>query len=191
MDLWIWAVVLLAVGLSLAVLEVFLPSGGLIGFLAGCTLVAAIVIAFKEGSAVGLAVLSTALVGIPIVVTVALQLWPKTALGRRMLLVVPESDDVLPDSPRQRFVKGLVGRVGLAKTKMLPAGAVTIDGRTIDAVSEGSPIEIGQRVRVLEVRANRVVVRPVTDETPLENAADPLARPIDTITTDPFGEHPA
>jgi membrane-bound serine protease (ClpP class) len=136
-------------------------------------------------------VLSTALVGIPIVVTVALQLWPKTALGRRMLLVVPESDDVLPDSPRQRFVKGLVGRVGLAKTKMLPAGAVTIDGRTIDAVSEGSPIEIGQRVRVLEVRANRVVVRPVTDETPLENAADPLARPIDTITTDPFGEHPA
>jgi membrane-bound serine protease (ClpP class) len=191
MDLWIWAVVLLAVGLSLAVLEVFLPSGGLIGFLAGCTLVAAIVIAFKEGSAVGLAVLSTALVGIPIVVTVALQLWPKTALGRRMLLVVPESDDVLPDSPRQRFVKGLVGRVGLAKTKMLPAGAVTIDGRTIDAVSEGSPIEIGQRVRVLEVRANRVIVRPVTDETPLENAADPLARPIDTITTDPFGEHPA
>jgi len=171
MDLWIWAVVLLAVGLSLAVLEVFLPSGGLIGFLAGCTLVAAIVIAFKEGSAVGLAVLSTALVGIPIVVTVALQLWPKTALGRRMLLVVPESDDVLPDSPRQRFVKGLVGRVGLAKTKMLPAGAVTIDGRTIDAVSESMPIEVGQTVQVIQVRGRVVVVRPVDKE---PQPTDPL-----------------
>ena len=62
------------------------------------------------------------------------------------------------------------------------------DGRTIDAVSEGFPIAIGQKVRVIEVRGNRVVVRTIEDDTPGGNEADPLARPIDSVIPDPFGE---
>jgi len=34
------------------------------------------------------------------------------------------------------------------------------------------------------------VVRPIRDETPVETAADPLQRPIDSISTDPFKEPP-
>ena len=44
--------------------------------------------------------------------------------------------------------------------------------------------------RVVEVRANRVVVRPLTDETPSPSAKDPLRRPIDSIADDPFEEEP-
>jgi membrane-bound ClpP family serine protease len=188
MEPWIWAVILLALGLGLSVLEVFLPSGGIIGFLAASAILAAILVAFREGSGTGLAVLSSAMVTIPVVIALALRFWPKTAIGRRMLLSSPESDEILPDNPRYHYLKGLVGRVGVAKSKMLPSGAVSIDGRTIDALSEGFPIEIGQRVRVMEARGNRVVVRPVTDEIPEDNEADPLARPIDTVVPDPFGE---
>ena len=36
MEPWMWAVVLLAVGLSLTAMEVFLPSGGLLAFLSAC-----------------------------------------------------------------------------------------------------------------------------------------------------------
>ena len=73
---------------------------------------------------------------------------------------------------------------------MLPGGAITIAGRTVDAVSEGMPIEAGQAVRVIEVRANRVVVRPLEEETPTESARDPLERPIDSVAPDPFEEPP-
>lgn len=194
MEPWVWAVLLLAAGLSLAVVEIFIPSGGLIGFFSFCTIVASIIVAFRQGSMLGLGMLAAALAGLPIVIVVALQWWPKTPLGRRMLLKVQDEEDLLPDSPRLRYLKSLIGRVGKATTKMLPSGAVLIDGRNIDAVSEGMAIEAGQRVRVIEVRANRVVVRTVNDEAPSEDAKDPLARPIDTIipdVRDPFGDQPA
>jgi membrane-bound ClpP family serine protease len=191
MEYWVWAVLLLAVGLSLAILEVFLPSAGMIGFLAACSIVAAIIMAFRQGTGVGLSVLAGALLAVPMVVMAALYYWPKTPLGRRMLLTVPDTSEVLPNSPQQRYLKGLIGRVGQAKSKMLPSGAVVVDGRTIDAVSEGMPVEIGQRVRVIEVRGNRVVVRPTEDEVASADETDPLARPIDTVLPDPFGEPPA
>lgn len=188
MDPWVWALLLLAIGLSLSILEVFFPSGGMLGFLAAAALVAAVVMAFREGQTVGLMVVAATLVGVPIVVAVALQLWPKTPMGRRMLLASPTGAEVLPHNPKQEQLRGLVGHTGYAKSKMLPSGAVSIDGRTIDALSEGMPIEMGQRVRVIEVRANRVVVRPIDDDAPRADAQDPLQRPIDSIAPDPFGE---
>ena len=188
MDPWVWAVLLLALGLSLSILEVFFPSGGLLGFLAAAMLVTAVVMAFREGQTTGIVVVAGAVVGVPIVVVLALQLWPKTPMGRRMLLASPTDDDVLTQNPKQLQLRSLVGRVGVAKSKMLPSGAVVIDGRTIDAVSEGVPIDEGQKVRVIEVRANRVVVRPLENDAPEPDAKDPLQRPIDAIGPDPFNE---
>lgn len=190
MDPWIWAVLLLAIGMALSIMEIFFPSGGLFGFLCVATIVGSIVMAFRQGPYTGMAVLCTAIVGLPCMVALALKYWPKTPMGRAMLLTTPEPGDLLPDSPRLRYLKGLIGRVGQAQSKMLPSGAVRIDGKTIDAVSEGVAIEPGTHVRVIEVRANRVVVRPVDDETPTLGESNPLARPIDSIVPDPFDKPP-
>lgn len=189
MDPWIWAVVLLALGLGLAVLEVFIPSGGILGFLACSSIVAGVIVAFvKGGPQVGLLVLGGAVVGLPTVVIMAFKWFPRTAMGRKVLLMAPNSEDILPEDPHRDYLKELVGRVAPAKCKMRPAGAITVDGRTIDAVSEGMPIEEGQMVRVIEVSGNRVVVRLVDDEIPSDSAEDPLRRPIDSVATDPFDQ---
>jgi membrane-bound ClpP family serine protease len=193
MDPWIWAVLLLSLGLGLAVLEVFIPSGGILGFLACSSVVAGIVLGFRQEEPwwVGPAILVGAVAGLPTVVVMAFKYLPKTAMGRRVLLMAPKSEDILPEDPRMKRLKGLVGQVARTKCKMLPAGAITIDGRTVDAISEGMPIEAGQMVRVIEVRANRVVVRPLDEEVPSESAEDPLRRPIDAVAPDPFEEPPA
>lgn len=194
MEPWLWAVLLLAVGLSLTIVEIFIPSHGLIGFTALCAIVASIIVAFRQGSMLGLGMIAAALVGLPAVIMLALQWWPKTPLGRRMLLRVPEEEELRSDSPRLHYLKSLVGQIGTAKTRMLPSGGVQIDGHTIDALSEGMVIEPGQRVRVVEVRANRVVVRPVNEESTAVDENDPLSRPIDTIlpdASDPFDDRPA
>jgi membrane protein implicated in regulation of membrane protease activity len=101
-------------------------------------------------------------------------------MGRRLLLDVPTSEEVLPDTPQRRALRQLVGRTGVAKSVMLPSGAVMVDGHAIDAISEGMPIEIGQRIRVIEVRGNRVVVRPADDEAPAD-PNDVLSRPIESL----------
>jgi membrane-bound ClpP family serine protease len=188
MDPWIWAVLLLALGLGLAVLEVFIPSGGILGFLACSSIVAGIIIGFQQDEPwwVGPAILAGAVIGLPTVVILAFKWLPRTAMGRRVLLMAPKSEDILPEDPRMEYLKGLVGQAARAKCKMRPAGAITIDGRTVDAVSEGMPIEAGQMVRVIEVRANRVVVRPLDEEITSESAEDPLRRPIDSVAPDPF-----
>ena len=77
-----------------------------------------------------------------------------------------------------------MGRVGITRSKMLPSGAVEIEGQMVDAITRGKAIEPGQYVVVTEVRANRVVVRPAKpDERPGRPIADddPLSRPIDEL----------
>ena len=68
--------------------------------------------------------------------------------------MAPTSEDVLPDDPEKERLKGLIGRTGRAKSKMLLSGVITIDGRTVDAVSESMPVEVGQTVRVVQVRGH-------------------------------------
>jgi membrane-bound serine protease (ClpP class) len=184
---WAWAILLLMVGFGLAVMEVFIPSGGILGFLAICSVIAAITVGFMDGRTwVGFGILTAAVFGVPAAVILALRWWPKTPLGRRMLLRVPSDADVLPDGPRQQKLKQLVGRIGVAKSKMLPSGLVAVDGRKVDAVTEGMPIDMGTRVRVLQVHGNRVVVRPVDGESDGGDESDTLSRPIDALGGDPF-----
>jgi membrane-bound serine protease (ClpP class) len=185
---WVWSILLLVLGLGLAILEVFIPSGGILGFLSFCSILAAIILGFwdTERRWVGMVVLAVAIVGLPMTIVMAFKVWPKTAIGRRVLLMAPKTADVMPEDPRMDYLKGLIDRIAETKCEMLPGGAITIDGRTVDAVSEGMPIQAGRQVRVIEVRANRVVVRPIEDQTPSESAQDPLLRPVD----DPFDEPP-
>ena len=184
---WAWAILLLVSGLALVVLEVFIPSGGVLGFLAICSILASVVVAFLEGPGPGLVFLATAIFGLPVVIVAALKYWPRTAMGRRILLAAPESDDVLPRGEHHDLRK-LIGRIGRTKSQMLPGGAISIDGRTLDAVSEGVPIERGQPIRVVDVQATTLVVRPIEEKEPggPGSTSDPLSRPIDAVGPDPF-----
>lgn len=188
---WVLPVLLLTLGAGLVVLEVFFPSAGILGFLAACSILAAILVGFMQGPVIGFIVLSVAVVGLPVVVILAFKYWPRTAMGRRVLLFSPDSDEVLPEDPQIDHLRSIIGQVAETKCKMLPAGAITLEGRTVDAVSEGMPIEAGKLVRIIEVRANRVVVRPLDEEELSESAEDPLRRPIDAVVPDPFDDEQA
>ncbi len=185
---WVWAILLLVLGIGLAVLELFIPSAGILCVLAAASVVGAVIMGFRQGPIMGFSILVAAVVGLPAMLVLALKYWPRTAMGRRVLLAAPKSEEVLPDDPSLRALKAMVGRVGRAKSRMLPAGIISIDGRTIDALSEGTPIDPGQAVRVIEVRGNRVVVRRVEEETPSQSAENPLERPINSVVPDPFEE---
>jgi membrane-bound ClpP family serine protease len=178
-----WAILLLLIGLSLVVLEVFIPSGGIIGILSAVAMIAALVMAFQESSTtgpmVGFVFAAVTVFAVPTLIAVAFKFWPRTPMGKAFLGDLPTDADVLPEDPR----RALLGRVGVARTKMLPSGAVEVDGQMIDAVTQGQAIEPGTYVVVIEVRANRVVVRPAgKDQRPShENSNDLLSRPIDEL----------
>jgi membrane-bound serine protease (ClpP class) len=151
-----WAVVLLVLGCGLLVLEVFIPSGGIFGFLAAVAVIGSLVMGFRRDVTTGLSFMAIAVIAVPAVVGLAFKYWPKTPMGRAFLGELPDEHEVKPDDPR----RNLVGRVGIAQSKMLPSGSVLIDGQYVDAVSQGLAIDQGEPVIVVEVRGNRVMVRP-------------------------------
>jgi membrane-bound ClpP family serine protease len=191
MDYWVWAVLLLVLGMCLGIMEVFFTSAGLLAFLSAASIIAAVIMGFQQGPMGGFVILILAMAGMPTVVVLAFKYWPKTSIGRRVLLSAPTSEDVLPDDRNKDHLKALIGRVAKAKSKLLPSGVVIVDGHNVEAVSEGMPIEVGQELRIVQVRGKRVVVRPIELDAPSDTAKDPMRRPIDAILEDPFDEHPA
>ncbi|MBP87791.1 MAG: hypothetical protein CMJ64_13890 [Planctomycetaceae bacterium] len=188
MDPMLWSIFLLIAALALIVFELFVPSGGVLSFLAAAAAVASIVVAFTASPRQGMIMLVVTTILVPIVLGSAIRWWPHTPIGQLILIRRPENpDDVLPDTDEYRGLKPLVGKLGKAKTKMLPSGSVTIDGRTYDAVSEGMAIETGQAIRVVDVRTNRIVVRPSSEQpsevlpTASVVSDDPLSQPIDAL----------
>ncbi len=168
-----WALLLLRLGCIFLVLEFFVPSSGTLGVLAGLSLVAAIVLAFLEGPVQGLGMLTAVAIIVPTACMLAVKYWPHTTIGRLILIQRPERpEEVLPETEAYRGLAQLVGRKGQAKSMMLPAGAVQIDGRTYDAVSEGMAIDAGTAVVVVGVSMQHIIVRPDDSPVPAELVPD-------------------
>ncbi len=181
-----WAILLMVLGCALVVLEVFIPTGGLISILSGVAFIGSIVIASWEspttGPLTGLTFAGITVIVVPVLIATAFKYWPRTPMGRAFLGEPLTDADVQLKDPR----RALLGRVGIARSKMLPSGAVEIDGQVIDAITQGVPIEPGTYVVITEVRANRVVVRPASkDQRPGNQTAqeikDILNQPIDEL----------
>lgn len=195
MDPLAWSICLLIAAIALIVLELFIPSGGLLSFLSAVAVVASVVVAFSAGPRTGFLMLIVVGVVVPAILASAVRWWPHTPIGQLILIARPEyPDDVLPDTEEYRGLRQLIGKVGKSKSKMLPSGAIVIEGRTYDAVSEGMAIDAGVTVKVMAIRTNRIVVRPtdqaVTSTTaPSTNeAADVLSQPIDSLGIEGFDE---
>jgi membrane-bound serine protease (ClpP class) len=190
-----WAILLLLLGLMFLVLEFFIPSGGALSVMCALSFLAAIVVGFMAGPAIGAAVLVAVCVIVPAAVGAAVRWWPDTPIGKLVLIQRPRSaDEVLPETIAYRGLKDLVGRRGRAKGLMLPSGSVLIDGKTYDAVSEGMPIEPSQPVIVVNISTQRLVVRP--DNTIQAELADQASaatsaksnEPLVPDIPDPFAE---
>ncbi|MEX0585793.1 MAG: NfeD family protein [Pirellulales bacterium] len=186
----VWAVVLLAAGLAFVLLEMFVPSGGVLGVLAALAIVGSIVMAFlHHNTYVGIGFAVVEVIGISALVAGLLKWWPDSAIGRRIVPQLLTGEEVLPDNEQVQALRQLLGKVGTARCLMLPSGAISIEGRVVNALSEGMAIEAGTRVRVIEVRGNRVVVRPVQDEPPpRRDPNDVLSRPLDELGLDSLDE---
>jgi membrane-bound ClpP family serine protease len=179
----IHAVGMLLLFFALLVLELFIPSGGLLGIGAAAALIAAIVIGFLHSLAAGSIILVGSAIVVPAVISLGLRIWPRTAVGRRMLTIDHEAEAQRDAEERQRR-EAIIGKVGIAKTDMLPSGLVEIDGMRLDAVSLGMVIDRGQTVEVVNVVSGKIHVRPVEakpETTEAPRVPETLETPIESL----------
>jgi membrane-bound serine protease (ClpP class) len=167
--------VLLGVGVAIAVLEFFLPSGGILAIAAATSLIGSVACFFAYDAAWGVGALVLYLAGSPVAILLGVKLWTHTPLAKSMVLGGVEGDEedgAPPESalaqptrvgvgaPGSRVpVASLMGKSGVALTTMRPVGFVRLDDERIEAHAESGMIEAGTRVVVVECEGARVVVR--------------------------------
>jgi membrane-bound serine protease (ClpP class) len=153
-------IVLLVLGFGLLVLEVFLPSMGALTVASLGCFAGSIVLAFQEGTTFGFTLLGAAAVGMPVVLIVSFKVFPKTPLGKHMILSGPGR--LIRHATRAER-RDLVGKIGVTLSRLRPSGIAEIEGQRIDVVTRGELVEPDVRVEVIENRGNRFVVRSVEE----------------------------
>jgi membrane-bound ClpP family serine protease len=153
--------VLIGAGFLLLVAELFLPSGGVLSVLSACGIIGGIVMAFFYDTSTGLWTLLGVCIALPIISSMLFHYWPKTPLGKRFFLPPLDEAATVASLPENIELEELRGQFGQALSSLRPAGVVDFNGRRIDCITEGVMVERGQWVRCIDVRAGRVLVRPV------------------------------
>ena len=161
---------LIVVGFLLLGAELFIPSGGVLFVLALASLGIGVALTYQHSLQVGLATMIAVFIALPVVGGMLLHYWPRTPIGKRLVMNVPSEDESV--QPAQKQLEPLRGHIGKALSSLRPAGVVDFDGQRVDALTEGMMVDPGQWVRCIDVRGGKVIVRavekpPVTD---LENA---------------------
>lgn len=160
-DAGILATILLVIGLFLLGLEFFIPSFGMIGTLAGVSLVISLWSANKAwGNGVNptffWSYVALLVAGIPGTICGSFYAIQHTPLGKAVVLQPPQvSAAVNP-------LEELIGRRGTAQTLLTPGGMVIIDRQRLHGESVGMLVDPGTPVVVVGISGNRVVVRPLT-----------------------------
>lgn len=176
----LWSLGLLALAFACLILEFLVPSAGLIGVGAAMAFAAAIFIAFTDSTSLGMTFTAVVALTVPVILVAMIRIWPHTPIGRRMLNLPPQdaADGGPPEDPRMRHLRELVGRVGRARTHLLPGGQIEIDGRRYDAVAAGA-IDRDSAVEVFSVEMGKIHVRP-TDRKPPDPLRDGGRETIET-----------
>lgn len=152
---------LLVLGLVCVVFEVFVPSGGLLGFTAGVFLVAAVAIAFAAyGEGFGVVILLVVALVTPVVVFWGFRVWPETSLGRQMVLWPPSPEELGPNALPAGGGSDLTGKIGRAVTDLRPGGVVKVEDREFSAICPLGVVRQGTPIVVREVRGSYLVVEP-------------------------------
>ncbi len=167
-------IVLIALGLILLVVEVFVTPGFGVAGISGLLVMALGLLLALLGLDLRFALETgevwTALLRVfasfgatVLAFAVFLYFAPESRFASRLVLkekvrgtVVREGGDGGPEAGDE-----LLGQEGVAVGDLRPAGIVRIGDRRVDVVTEGDYVDAGATVRVIEVRGNRVVVREV------------------------------
>ncbi len=152
-----WGLGLLGMAVLLVVIEIFLPTGGVVAVLSALAALGGIIALFMHDITWGAIGLLGVLIAAPIAFFGGLRVWEHSPIGRRMMGVPPDEDAQEQQTQDER--EALVGEVGVAVSPLRPVGVIKVEGRRLDAQAEISFIEAGEPVVITKVDGLHILVR--------------------------------
>jgi membrane-bound serine protease (ClpP class) len=152
------AYLLIALGVLLLAAELLFPSGIMFA-LALAAIAIGVTMTFAYDVTTGIITLLVVAVSLPALGAALVHYWPRTRIGRKFILRAPDEEETLASRPVNQELERLRGRYGKTLSAHRPAGITEFDGRRVDTITEGMPVEPGQWVRCIDVKAGKVIVR--------------------------------
>ena len=152
----IYHIAVFLAGVLLIIVEILLPTVGLLAGLGVAAMLYSIVLALG-GDIGALAALGIALVLSIIFFLLIVSRLPSSKLWNKVVLQKSSRTEEGYVSAAERAE--LVGKTGEVLTELRPSGTARIDGCPVDVISEGAFIQKGKSIVVLSVNGSRVVVR--------------------------------
>lgn len=154
-----WGVLIIFIaGIVLLLIEAAVPGFGIPGIGGLVCVIASIVLAAGSVESAILS-LSIAVVLTVIVAVLLIKYGPRSPYLDRIILKTAQNKET--GYSGIIIKEDLVNKEGIVVTYLRPSGTVEIEGKRIDAVSEGEFIEKGAKVKVVKVEGPRVVVRKI------------------------------
>lgn len=157
-----WALILIAMAAALFFVELLVPAGGAIGFLAAVCLIAGIVMLFGVNTKLGLAATAISLAALPVMFMFAIKVWPHTPVARWITLGGDEAEEAThaPTNDPTK-VEGLPvrGARGEAVSDLRPVGICRFEDERHECLAIGGVIEAGDQIEVAVVDGNQIKVR--------------------------------
>lgn len=157
------AVLLGAGAFVLFLLELVIPSGGLLAILCILCAIGSVVVGFFHGPMTGMILLAAYSIAAPFLIVLGLRVATRSRIGRRMVLRASDPARTVPSDTGE--VDGseappAMGATGEALTPLRPSGFVRIESRRLDATAEGDFIDAGVAIEVVGHRDGHLRVRP-------------------------------
>lgn len=163
-DLLIWGLTLMLAAGVMLVVEVFVPTAGILGVVAAVTALIGVVCLWRYNEYYGAGGLLAAVIIGPTIAYYGLKMYRHTPLGRKMI-GVPDDEELerrrLAEEAEKAATHALVGKEGTALTDLRPVGMIQVGEQRLDALAEVVFIQKGSRVRVIGVSTGQVRVRQI------------------------------
>ncbi|MDQ0876922.1 membrane-bound ClpP family serine protease [Paenibacillus sp. V4I3] len=144
------------IGLILLILELVVPSFGILSVLGAICLFGGVLMASSDPTQAAI-MLGIALLLAIVAISFAIKTFRHRGIWNRFILKEQlTTNKGFTSSPDRSY---LIGMTGEAITPLRPAGTAIIQGERVDVVTNGSFIATGRNVVVVEVEGVRVVVR--------------------------------
>lgn len=145
-------ITLYIIGLCAITIELFIP-GAIVGLCgAGCVITSIVLAYMHVSTLLGHILLILGVCFIPVFFIAWFKVLSST-------FAVKASEKGF--SSARDELDGLLDAEGVALTTLRPSGMANIDGNKIDVISEGEMVSKNTRIKVIDVKGNRIVVKPV------------------------------
>ena len=151
---------LFILGLIAIIVELFVPAGGVIGFIGIGLVISSIISAYTRfGVIVGTVFLLLGIIFLPILFATAFKIFPHTFAGKIFILKdFQKKEEGFSSHDEEKFITNL-NKEGIALTSLRPIGLAMIDDKKYNVTTTGEFINKNEKIRVIKVEGNKIVVR--------------------------------